>query len=344
MPIIADTKISGEPKALLLADLHLHVKPTWRFLFNSELLQELLDSAYRKLPLILLGDVFEVKDKLDSRVTNQFLDFVLQWAEFQQVIWITGQHDSYLPGVATLEALECVKNITIVSNAPYRNEELNITCIPYAREIARYREMLCMVSKKGVTLLTHMPIKEALIQIGADGTDYLSVKEFHEFRNIISGDIHAYADFDNFQYVGATSQRDWRDKDTEPQIGLLSEQNNLVRIPLVAPRHVEIINPIQLRNIGKDNRQVILKLLTANIDVIQLAEIKKLPGVLDVIWEPPVTELLQVELEGSENFVQTTVEILAEFTDQSELPKGTTQQELLDVGIAIFNDCYEENL
>jgi hypothetical protein len=70
----------SKAKAILLADLHLHNKPDWRFIWNNDFIEELLaplSACTRSCSdLILMGDVFEVRNNVDSRVINQFIGFV----------------------------------------------------------------------------------------------------------------------------------------------------------------------------------------------------------------------------------------------------------------------------
>ncbi len=342
--IITNPNAIEKSMALLLADLHLHQKPDWRFIYYQDFINELLLSDFRSLPMVLLGDVFEVKDKLDSRVINQFLNLVLKWAEKQEVIWIVGQHDSYIPGVATLEGLQHVPNIHIVSKDIYPKEGVAgsnaICCVPYMRDLADYRKLLKTVPDNA-TVLTHIPIVEALIQIGATNTDGISVEEFNRFKTVISGDIHNYVDIKNFHYVGATSQRDWRDKNVEPQIGVLTTDHRLMRIPLNAPEHIEIKNLKQLTSIETSDKQYVIKILTEKMELKRLAAIRKLPNVLNVIWEPPVVEILQTTLPEQEALIAPSA-ILQAHLEQAERPADTTIADLFEIGTELLDNTYKQ--
>ena len=336
-------------KALMLADLHLHNKPDWRYIWNNDFIEELLAhlSNYIYTDLILMGDVFEVRNNVDSRVINQFLKLVLGWLETKEencVYWICGQHDSFLPGRATLEGLKYHDRITIIDNDVYQCVYLdkNLWCVPYARSLEDYRTMLAKIPS-GATVLTHMPIKEVLINTGATDVDAIELKEFKRFKNVISGDIHHYQDLKNFQYIGATSQLNWKDKGVQGKLGVLNSDLTLTRVPLKHPEHIEIQNVFSLRNIDTRDTKVILKLLSPKIDMKQLQELKKKPNVLDCIWEPPTIEILKSDLTNALDTtgIKSDREIINTHLSQAELPPLVNIDELLVTGTELFENIYE---
>ena len=99
---------------VLLADLHIHSTPKWRFdWLENFLLNEICtrymkdaDGSYLDLPvqIVLLGDVFEIRDRVDTRTANLFFRFLSTWMDKDKnsIIWLTGQHDTHIPGEATL--------------------------------------------------------------------------------------------------------------------------------------------------------------------------------------------------------------------------------------------------
>lgn len=325
----------------MLADLHLHSKPDWRFIWNKLFLEKIQNAAVKNTSLILLGDVFEVADKVDSRVLNQFLDLVLTWSvKIGKVVWLTGQHDSYVPGKATLEALRLLPNIMIIDNDSYYDTDLDVWFIPFFRDLEDYRKGLKEIPS-GTTVLTHMPLKEVLESYGAKNVIAVSVTEFARFKNVISGDIHKYETYDNFDYVGATSQRDWRDAGVAAKIGLLLGDNTLQRVDVVCPEHIKITNSRMLARLDK-TKQLIIKITTAELDMKKLADIKKLPNVLDAFWEPEVAEMLHTEV-AEEDFcsaIQSDEEVMHAHLEQTELPANTSFDELFATGKAIFDGEY----
>lgn len=197
--------------SLLLADLHLHHLPNWRYDWCCKFVDEIIAKSESYGHLWLLGDVFEIKDRLDSRVLNLFLRLVGDCRNNGcEVVWLTGQHDSYMPQLATLEQLSLF-GITVIDRAPV---ELNgVWFVPFFRDENLYRDALAAVPDNAI-LMTHMPIKEIVERYTGKAEKGISVKEFVRFRKVISGDIHKYEDIENLSYVGAPSQRDWRDAQT----------------------------------------------------------------------------------------------------------------------------------
>lgn len=226
-----------ERNALLVADLHLHHLPRWRADWLDRFVERALDEWREPgRHLFLLGDVFEIRNKVDARTLNTYLNLTGNW-DCGDVVWVSGQHDSYLPGQATLEGLKNF-NIQVVDSEVYHHEVSDSWFIPYCRRIEDYRKLIEEVPPDTI-VFTHLPLKEAIEMFGASDVNEISVKEFDRFRHTYSGDIHCFHDFDKFSYIGMPSQRDWRDKRAVGKIGLL-EGETLTRIDTNCPRHIEI--------------------------------------------------------------------------------------------------------
>ena len=260
--------------ALLIADLHLHRAYEWRFNWNTKFLDKLLVSDNNGKDLYLLGDVFENRDKVDSRVLNQFMNFVLQWKG--TVVWIAGQHDSYAPGRATLESLSRTSHIVPVDRDVYNHNDCWF--VPYCRKDEDYRALLSKVPDNTV-VFTHLPIKEVLDKINGDDNDTISIKEYARFKEVYAGDIHGKMDLENFHYVGAPSQRDRRDKGIEGYIGRLIN-GKFTREKTMCPIHIEVRSE---KDIVKDRECIIsiergstLNIPKDNVlEVVQRVEMKK---------------------------------------------------------------------
>lgn len=338
--IIESTEISQHKivKAVMLADLHLHHLPLWRLEWTENFIKELLSVFPAEIPLLLLGDVFEVQDKVDSRVLNQFLDLILSWNG--RVIWLTGQHDSYMPGKATLEGLKALTQITIVDGKPFYDSCLNWWFVPFARSLEYYYEMLKTIPDNAM-VMTHMPLKEALEKFTTpDDERYVKVEDFSRFKKVISGDIHGFTSFKNFHYVGAPSQRDWRDASVEGKIGVLYTDNTFDRISVDCPQHVKVTNLASLRRIGFDKElQQVIKVVSTDITGEQISALKKRPGILDVLWEPALEESIATEVEQDIENLQSDEEILSSYIDSIEsLPKGFTASEVIKEGLNFINN------
>ena len=228
-------------KALIVADLHLHHLPAWRYEWMWEFLSTLLSKQEAKTKLVLLGDVLELRDRVDSRVANQLFKLIGNW-ECGDVIWLTGQHDSYLPNRDTFEGLDdyALKKgkLKIVDREVWYDKDLGVFFVPYCRDEEDYRQMLKPI-KNGSIIFTHLPVKEVIESFGGQDVCGISQKEFDRFSLVVSGDIHKYCKFGKVEYVGAPSQRDWRDKGVEGQIGWWVDRE-FSREETQHPVHIEV--------------------------------------------------------------------------------------------------------
>ena len=160
MNIISRTKkIPDGARWLCVADLHLHHLPQWRLDWCYDFADDLI--AYldaTSLELVLLGDVLEVKDKVDARIANILLYIITNTSS--PVYWLTGQHDSYKPGQATFYELGSLDHVHVIDESVIAYSD-DVYMVPFARDRERYREMLNEVpATAGV--FTHIPIAEAL--------------------------------------------------------------------------------------------------------------------------------------------------------------------------------------
>lgn len=271
-------------KAILLADLHLHHLPVWRLEWCENFMNDLLSefggftephSHSHKLTddlktdLYILGDVIEIRDKVDSRVLNLLIKLITKWSN-GDVVWISGQHDSYIPGKATLHGLDGITlpngRVIVVDNHPYNHID-NIWFVPFQRRDEDYREKLALVPDDSI-VLTHTPTKEIIEMYGAKDVEGISIKEFERFKLAISGDIHKFYDFPELSYVGAPSQRDWRDSGVEGRFGIL-EGGKFSRMATEHPKHIKVKDASE---IPPDGVYIIKTARGANIQAANVIE------------------------------------------------------------------------
>lgn len=306
-------------KAVLLADAHFHHLPEWRRKWNDEFIDKLIalqDDEFSDYHLFILGDVFEIRDNVDSRVLNQFLKLVLNWKK--DVVWITGQHDSYLPGLGTLEALSYHDNIFVCDREPRRlHFDPELWSVPFARKDERYREMLAEVPD-GATVFTHLPIVEAIAQFGVSDVQGIKAEEFDRFDSVYSGDIHTPSVFKKVRYIGAPSQRDWRDKHVPGTFGAYvdGEYQEFQTDPV---RHIEVKNS---RDIPSEGRFV--------VKALEGCTIRPQERVLGVTY----TQQLNIEaIEFSSEHVDTD-KAMGDYVERNK-PVGS-KEETLEYGKTVM--------
>lgn len=336
------TRLTASARWLCVADLHLHHLPEWRLDWCYDFVDDLV--AYTEeagLDLILLGDVLEVKDRVDARVANILIYLLTAIGEIEDasVYWISGQHDSYKPGQATFYELGALSHVHVVdeevvaSGSPHEN----VWFVPFARDRARYRELLEQVPD-GAGVFTHVPIAEALRGFGAElPEDVITADDFDRFDWVYAGDIHQHSRHGQLEYIGATSQRDWRDAGVEGCVGVVTEDGKLTRVPVAHPVHRKITKKSELKKVGDSPE--ILKVDGLDVGDDVLDELRERPNVVGVEWVPPPVEIL-VKKSGVENTEQDPKKLIAEYLDGVELPDGhASKKALRDYALDVLKEC-----
>lgn len=198
---IVTTRIE-EGDVVFVADLHLHNRPAWKVDWYTRFFKELEPAC----AVAFLGDVFELRDNIPVVVVDLFLDFVIGCSRRGvELCWITGQHDSVVPGRACFRAARQLPGVTVVDEEPARWREY--TCIPFARDASRQLAMF-REAPAGTKILTHITTRES---VGSG----ISIKELPDVP-IFSGDLHVSSSFSlgthSLVFVGAPLQRDFRDQ------------------------------------------------------------------------------------------------------------------------------------
>jgi hypothetical protein len=288
-------------KILLLADLHLHHLPRWRLDWCEQFV-ETVTSKYgypgSGFDLYILGDVLEIRDKVDSRVLNLLINLIKNWKS-GDVVWMSGQHDSYVPGRATLHEISDFQldngKVVIVDHRTV--EHKGNWLVPFQRKDEDYRKLLEQVPDNS-TVFTHLPLVEILEKYGAKNVKGIRLKEFARFKRVYSGDIHKYEDLDNFSYIGAPGQRDWRDKGLEGQIATLID-GEFTRIPTEHPKHIEVNSE---DDIPKEGLFIVKSKRGSNVHAVNAIEVVETADI----------NLESVELRGGSKSKQEQIEAYLE--------------------------------
>ncbi|MEE8113096.1 MAG: hypothetical protein V3T23_01955 [Nitrososphaerales archaeon] len=326
-----------EVVAWLIADLHLHHLPSWRlqwcqdFMDDMHVLRE--EWVDGKPWFVFMGDVFEMKDRLDARVADQFLSFVCQ---DDNAAWITGQHDTYVPGKATLGGLRYSMFVVDGKSSAISMGDWLAYTVPFARDLGYYRQMLDSVPDDAL-VLTHMPIYESLQQFHPDPDTMVHAKEFDRFFWTYAGDIHNHQTHGRFTYIGAPSQRDWRDQGVDGKIGVLYADKSFERISVQHPVHIKIRTETHVNQLLQ--RQSIevptVYKIIGDIEPSKLELIKDIDGVLGVEWIPPELstdrpiEELKIEGLGSDK------DLIDDYIASSDLPEGLSKELVLEAGLGL---------
>lgn len=329
---------TGHHYKVLVADMHLHHLPVWRFEWCVELIQSLLElnCTLGESDLVLLGDVFELRNRVDCRIANLFIKLVLEWEG--EVFWVVGQHDSYIPGTATFSALNGVNGITVIDSGAYCEPDTNNWYIPYFRNQAEYLEVLNTVPD-GAQVFTHMPIAEALIGKGDAPSEQIRAREFKRFGRVWAGDIHVANKYGKVEYVGAPGQRDWRDDGVKGRIILLGGvkvTSRSIPVRVRHPRHIKLTSMVAIRRFIGDEDGCIVKVAIPEIPSQECLDLlRKKQGVMEVEVEIPLAPIGRV-VEKDTDLVKSNDELLLECLEEHGSFLGDLKTLALEEGKAIM--------
>lgn len=278
---------------VLVADMHLHHLPNWRLEWCKELIESLVqlghDIGVGGADLVLLGDVFELRNRVDARVANLFITLVLEWPG--EVFWVIGQHDSFVPGAATFAALDGIDGVTVIDSEVYNEEGTLNYYVPYFRDQDHYVAVLDTIPDRA-TVFTHMPVAEALIGKGDAASGHISARVFARFSKTWAGDIHVSHKYGNLEYVGAPGQMDWRDAGVQGRIVLLDRHFKSLPILVKHPVHIRLDSKAAMRTFKGDPNGCIVKVVDIQSPgQHDLERLKHTAGVIDVLVDIPVASV-----------------------------------------------------
>lgn len=192
---------------LIVADFHINEKPAYRFDIVREILLEDIPKLIKEYDidkLVCLGDVFEKKDRIPNKERRLIEEFVVLNSDVF-MYFLVGNHDISAGNYTTISFLNAFDNVRVIAKPELiRIYDMNFAFIPwnYDPEIFKGKTNVCFA---------HHEVKE-LVNFNPD-TNY-SIDEF-PYRVTMSGHIHKRVHYNkgnkDFYYVGAISQRDFRD-------------------------------------------------------------------------------------------------------------------------------------
>lgn len=325
---------------LVVADMHLHQLPDWRLEWCDNFVDDLLEIGWQygelgPVPdLVLLGDALELRDKVDARVANLIIEIIQEWEG--RVIWVAGQHDSYQPYRSTFYALDRSDTKSgpfIVDEKPFRSSD-EVWYVPYAREPERYRKWLRTIPD-GARVFTHMPIKEVLEQFpGEVQEDWPAASDFDRFGQVFSGDIHSECTYGKVVYIGAVSQRDWRDAGVDGCIATVTRSGIMTRHRLLHPKHIKVTARGQLNDLPFGHKLV--RVTGFDVTEAELGKIREQAGVMSVDWEPAPVEEVVDELPDL-TMMEDPKQTMRQYLNSLELPADALSDDfLIGVGEALL--------
>ena len=322
------SKKDAANKYLILADLHFHHIPLRRYNWGEQFLDELKEKflSQKLKGIFLLGDMFEVGNRLDGSVLNSFLLFIYKCIGKRiPLYWLSGQHDVYKPFCHSLFGL---KNLIKIIEKYYKFTD-NTYFVSYHYNYNDYREILEMIPQNSI-LFTHIPVKEFL-PISPD-KNIMLLSEFQKFKKIISGDIHTGKTKSNFTYVGVPFQRDFREENVKGRI-LLWDGNELFE-------EVEIIHPMFLTIKNRNDLEKFLsEFTTTRCYLIRIREGISIPK--DIISKGKIEIIgsLPKEIKIDKISEQIKTDTISYQKTMEEFVKGEKKEKaLLKIGFQLIKE------
>ena len=340
MSLIRIPKEADAPTFVCIADLHLHHLPTWRAEWCAQFVHEVLglqDSFEDEdIPiLVILGDLTEVRDRLDSRTLNWAIELIMSWDG--PVYYVTGQHDTAQPGWATLSALHetrCENGPWIIDREPTSFDRYWF--VPYARDPGLYREWLEEIPNDSV-VFTHVGIREVLGKWGAETAP--SAKHFSRFSEVWSGDIHEHGRYGRLEYVGAPSQRDWRDEKVDGRIVFLDSSGAFQCAPqIIHPKHMRVKTRKKLKSFKAPRGGAIVRVEGFDASEIELENLRGRKNVIEVTQAPGSVDEVARRITPA-SVQKDPTDVVADYLDGVDLPDDLDSEFLVHVAHEVLDQC-----
>ena len=341
---------------LLWADLQLGERkdlnvPTASGL-NSRLLEGIgianqvgeLAKKFQVKRIFLLGDVFELKDRIPARIMILFAEAV---AKFPcPLVILKGNHDFAEDDYAPVRLLEREGKVKFIA-APYINME--IAFLPYFRKYENFKEEWIKLHEtiKGDTgfdvnvklFLFHNTVSGAKFANNRKAEGEFDLPTFANIR-YLAGDIHLPQKVGPIQYLGSPYQVDFGEEGQDKFVYLYkSDIDLLTSVELKYPKFVSvdisIINDIKQEDFEGNYVRMTGEILKEKKE--QAEECKK---ILES-WNPKfVISIVKYRTEKRAR-IETAKDdhqaVLSEFLQQSETELN--KQKLLEVGLDLIKEA-----
>ncbi len=235
-----------------------------------------IDNSQGCRDIILLGDIFELKDRIPSFIKNKFIE-AIEYATIKKkknVYVLVGNHDIAPDGHISIRWLNAYATI-IYEPEVIRINNKEILMLPYTTDIDQLERVL--QKSKADYCCAHIDVKD--INIGCyRSKNGVRLELFKKFKKVFLGHIHnSFSSIsDNYIVVGSPYQTDWSELDRKRFIILDNNKVTSVSIvpyvnrtivPIIEAKDLERFNSMDLKD--KYIRIDISQKMTAYIDDIQ---------------------------------------------------------------------------
>ncbi len=189
--------------------------------------------------IILLGDIFEVKDRIKNAIKNKLVEVFDIYIDDLSFLIVSGNHDFSPDGQSTIRWLEAYNNIKIV----YESQVVefggyNILCIPYTRNKKDIRLVLRDKYKnKPDFVCAHADVAGFFMGQGARKSEGLDPCCFKKYKTFL-GHIHKPQEYKNIIVLGSTYLTDWGESGQRNFVVYDRGIIKYVKIPGFIPRKI----------------------------------------------------------------------------------------------------------
>lgn len=194
--------------------------------------------------MIIAGDVFHVRGKLEPSVLNPVIDtfkHITTTMGFQVYI-LAGNHDlenDVCTEVSSAITALRMPGVHIVNNPKYF-PEIDVVMIPWRKSLSDLRADIENANQfKNADLVIHAPLNGVIQGMPENGLTPVELMKY-DFNRVFCGHYHNHKNFDNRVFsIGATTQQTWGDVGSKAGFLLVSE--NLVEFRAShAPKFIDI--------------------------------------------------------------------------------------------------------
>ena len=209
---------------LIVGDFHFDNPEGYNVVDSWGVRNLMLEAAYKALKyvcdlaeegesIIVLGDVFEKKDRIPNVVKNELVKVLRLFKEKGcKMYFIVGNHDKNSEGVLAVEFLSRTYGRVIRSIKLLEIEGRKMLFVPFCKRDEGVLKILDKYRDKEIIVCGHVEVEGAdLGYISHKGDNLFKVEDFRGFSYVFDGHYHKKHEIGNVRFVGSIYRTDWGD-------------------------------------------------------------------------------------------------------------------------------------
>lgn len=245
---------------VITSDWHVQLSSRYNVMGNGKVENVLFEDMIKTLDnflgglddgtvVIMLGDVFEKKDKIQNKVKNAVIDVMEQYKNLEYY-FIIGNHDRSIDGECSCRFLTNYGMLVEDMEKVVRIDNLKILLVPWIAVLHEIKnvDIVCM----------HKAIKEIDVRMGyvsgRDGNG-ISLIDLSDFEGLVfNGHYHSYMKEGNIIFVGSLYQTDWSECDVKRYIVIENGGVMVRKLPMYVKRKVVTVDAKNFKDVKKSLR------------------------------------------------------------------------------------------